>query len=96
MYLSTAISKSMNVQPSILIRTGPPSDGPSGPLRLSIVAHERFLPTVKHVGEGAKTYHLHRFVEQGFDDAVFTDRKGRLSEGTIWNLVFGMHAQSSG
>ncbi|CAH0297610.1 aminotransferase class IV family protein [Pseudomonas mediterranea] len=81
-------AKSMNVQPAILIRTGPPSDGPSGPLRLSIVEQERFLPTIKHVGEGAKTYHLHRAVEQGFDDAVFTDRKGRLSEGTIWNLVF--------
>ncbi|WP_229680596.1 aminotransferase class IV [Saccharopolyspora thermophila] len=25
---------------------------------------------------------------QGFDDAVFLDRRGRLSEATIWNLAF--------
>lgn len=81
-------SKSMEVEPAILVRTGLPSDGPSGPVRLGVVEHERFLPTIKHVGEGAKTYYLHRAVEQGFDDAVFTDRHGRLSEATIWNLVF--------
>ena len=81
-------AKSMNAEPAVLIRTGPPSDGPSGPVRLAIVEHERFLPSIKHVGEGAKTYYLHRAVEQGFDDAVFKDRSGRLSEGTIWNLVF--------
>lgn len=79
---------SMGVEPSILVRTGQPSDGPSGPVRLSVVEHERFLPAIKHVGEGAKTYFLQRAVEQGFDDAAFTDRLGRLSEATIWNLVF--------
>jgi branched-subunit amino acid aminotransferase/4-amino-4-deoxychorismate lyase len=26
--------------------------------------------------------------EQGFDDAAFIDRRGRLSEGSIWNLAF--------
>lgn len=81
-------ARSMNVEPAMLIRTGPPSDGPSGPVRLAVVKHERFLPAIKHVGEGAKTYHLHRAIEQGFDDAAFTDRSGRLSEGTIWNLAF--------
>lgn len=81
-------AKSMDAEPAILVRTGPPSDGPSGPVRLGIVEHERFLPSIKHVGEGAKTYYLHRAVEQGFDDAAFIDRHGRLSEATIWNLVF--------
>ncbi|MFI9464767.1 aminotransferase class IV [Streptomyces xiamenensis] len=27
-------------------------------------------------------------VAAGFDDAAFTDRRGRLSEATIWNLAF--------
>lgn len=70
------------------VRTGPPSSGPAGPLALAVVEHERVLPRIKHVGEVAKTYHLREAVAQGFDDAAFVDRRGRLSEGTIWNLAF--------
>lgn len=75
-------------EPRLLIRTGAPSDGPSGPLALSVVEHERELPAVKHVGEVAKTYYLRQAVSQGFDDAAFADRRGRLSEASIWNLAF--------
>lgn len=77
-----------DAEPEMLIRTGPPSSGPKGPLALAAVEHERVLPAVKHVGEVAKTYYLRRAVGQGFDDAVFVDRRSRLSEGTIWNLAF--------
>lgn len=79
---------SSNTEPSLLVRTGPPSDGPKGPLRLSIVEHERYHPSIKHVGEGAKTHYLRKAVAQGFDDTAFVDRHGRLSEATIWNLAF--------
>ncbi|TDB97462.1 aminotransferase class IV family protein [Actinomadura sp. 7K534] len=72
----------------VLVRTGPPSSGPSGPLALATVEYERVLPSVKHVGEVAKTYFMRRAVRDGFDDAAFVDRRGRLSEGTIWNLAF--------
>ncbi|MGO4756267.1 aminotransferase class IV family protein, partial [Streptomyces sp. 2MCAF27] len=75
-------------EPEVLVRTGPPSVGPAGPLALAAVEHERFLPAVKHVGEVAKTYFLRQAVAQGFDDAAFVDRRGRLSEATIWNLAF--------
>ncbi|TXS58241.1 aminotransferase class IV family protein [Streptomyces sp. t39] len=74
--------------PEVLIRTGPPADGPAGPLALSTVTHERVLPALKHVGEVAKTYFLRQAVAQGYDDAAFVDRGGRLSEATIWNLAF--------
>ncbi|WP_022927985.1 aminotransferase class IV family protein [Patulibacter americanus] len=74
--------------PEVLIRTTPPSDGPAGPLALAAVDHERDLPAVKHVGEVAKTYHLRGAAATGFDDALFVDRRGRLAEGTIWNLAF--------
>lgn len=74
--------------PDVLIRTGPGATGPQGPLSLAVVEHERVLPSVKHVGEVAKTYFLRQAVEQGFDDAVFLDRQGRLSEASIWNLAF--------
>ncbi|WP_405610233.1 aminotransferase class IV family protein [Streptomyces sp. NBC_01511] len=76
------------VEPELLVRTGPAAGGPEGPLALALVEHERELPTVKHVGEVAKTYYLRQAVEQGFDDAAFVDRRGRLSEATIWNLAF--------
>ncbi|MEV5321375.1 aminotransferase class IV family protein [Streptomyces sp. NPDC052687] len=75
-------------EPELLVRTGPPATGPRGPLALAVVEHERFLPRVKHVGEPAKTYFLRRAAGQGYDDVAFTDRRGRLSEASIWNLAF--------
>lgn len=81
-------ANSMDVEPSVLVRTGAPSDGPKDPLRLSAVAHERPLATIKHVGEAGKTYYLHQAIRRGFDDAAFVDNRGYLSEATIWNLVF--------
>ncbi|MEV6030770.1 aminotransferase class IV family protein [Nonomuraea sp. NPDC052116] len=75
-------------EPEVLVRTGPAASGPAGPLTLAAVEHERFLPAVKHVGEVAKTYVLRQAAGQGFDDAAFVDRRGRLSEGSIWNLAF--------
>lgn len=74
--------------PAVLIRTAPPSDGPEGPLRLAVVEHVRPLAEIKQVGEATKTYFLRQAVRSGFDDAVFIDARGRLSEGTIWNLAF--------
>ncbi|MFI6517383.1 aminotransferase class IV family protein [Spirillospora sp. NPDC050679] len=75
-------------EPRLLVRTGPPSSGPQGPLALAVVEHERALPSLKHVGEVSKTYFLRQAAAQGFDDAAFLDRRGRFSEATIWNLAF--------
>ncbi|WFB06859.1 aminotransferase class IV family protein [Streptomyces sp. LX-29] len=72
----------------VLVRTGPAASGPRGPLALATVEFERVLPAVKHVGEVAKTYFLRQAVARGFDDAAFVDRRGRLSEASIWNLAF--------
>jgi branched-subunit amino acid aminotransferase/4-amino-4-deoxychorismate lyase len=77
-----------DVEPEMLIRTGPAASGPKGPLTLATVEYERVLPAVKHVGEVAKTSFLRQAVGQGFDDVAFVDRRGRLSEGSIWNLAF--------
>ncbi|KRA20904.1 aminotransferase class IV family protein [Lysobacter sp. Root604] len=76
------------IEPEILIRTSPAATGPAGPLSLATFDYERPLPNVKHVGEVAKTHYLRAAVAQGFDDAAFVDRHGRLSEASIWNLVF--------
>ncbi|MBB5934388.1 aminotransferase class IV family protein [Streptomyces zagrosensis] len=76
------------VRPEVLVRTGPAAYGPQGPLALATVEYERILPTVKHVGEVAKTYYIRQAQGTGFDDAAFLDRQGRFSEATIWNLAF--------
>lgn len=81
-------ARTPGTEPAMLVRTGPPSGGPAGPLRLDVAGHERHMAAIKHVGEGAKTYYLHRALERGFDDAAFLDRHGRLGEATIWNLAF--------
>jgi branched-subunit amino acid aminotransferase/4-amino-4-deoxychorismate lyase len=77
-----------DAEPELLVRTGPAASGPRGPLALAVAEHERVLPAVKHVGEVAKTYYLRQAVADGFDDAAFMDRRGRLSEASIWNLAF--------
>ncbi|SHF84548.1 aminotransferase class IV family protein [Streptoalloteichus hindustanus] len=77
-----------DVTPEVLVRTGPPSSGPEGPLALTAVEYERFLPAVKHVGEVGKKYFIRQAERRGFDDAAFVDRHGRFSEATIWNLAF--------
>ncbi|CAH0350620.1 aminotransferase class IV family protein [Sphingobium sp. CECT 9361] len=73
---------------SLLVRTAPASNGPAGPLRLAVVQHERALPGFKHTGETAKTYYLRDARKRGFDDAIFLDRHGCLSEATIWNVAY--------
>ncbi|KAA6223332.1 branched-chain amino acid aminotransferase [Streptomyces albofaciens JCM 4342] len=72
----------------VLVRTSPAASAPEGPLALDTVEHERALPAVKHVGEVSKKYFLRQAAGRGFDDAAFVDRRGRLSEATIWNLAF--------
>lgn len=79
---------SAGARPRLLVRTALPYDGPPGPLALQTVAYRRPLPTIKHVGEIAKTYYARHARANGFDDAVFVDERGRLSEATIWNLAF--------
>jgi branched-subunit amino acid aminotransferase/4-amino-4-deoxychorismate lyase len=72
----------------VLVKVSDPAEPPTGPLSLDAVEHERHLPHVKHVGEVSKTLLLRCANARGFDDAAFTDRSGRLSEATIWNLAF--------
>jgi branched-subunit amino acid aminotransferase/4-amino-4-deoxychorismate lyase len=77
-----------SVDLDVLVKITDPAAPPTGPLALDVVEHERHLPHVKHVGEVSKTLLLRRAKARGFDDTAFTDRSGRLSEATIWNLAF--------
>ncbi|MGP4110220.1 aminotransferase class IV [Streptomyces sp. 4N509B] len=77
--------------PHVLVTTRPAGGAGSAdepPLRVRTCAFRRELPAVKHVGLfGA--LHLRRSARlDGYDDALFTDPTGLVSEGCTWNVGF--------
>jgi branched-subunit amino acid aminotransferase/4-amino-4-deoxychorismate lyase len=75
-------------QLSVMVGVSAPRSDTATPLRLMPVQHERFMPHVKH----SATFDLfalrHRARVDGFEDALFIDRNGCISEGTTWNIGF--------
>lgn len=74
--------------PSVLVTTRPVSRGPMAPLRVQSADYVRDLPQIKHIGLCGSLWHRRRAQLSGFDDAVFADARGCLSEGPTWNLGF--------
>ncbi|WP_037308240.1 aminotransferase class IV family protein [Amycolatopsis orientalis] len=74
--------------PDVLVRTGPPQEHELTPLRLRSVRYERVLPEVKHVGTFGLVHHRREAKMAGYDDALFIDYQGRVSEASIWNVGF--------
>lgn len=72
----------------LLVSLSPPREASDRTDWVKAYPFERAFPQVKHVG----TFPLFRFRRQarrdGFDDAVFVDAEGCLSEGSLWNLGF--------
>ncbi len=72
----------------ILVTIGAAALGPSAPLRLKSFRFQRELPAIKHVGT-FPLFHYRRLAQQaGHDDALFVGDDGRISEGSVWNIVF--------
>jgi branched-subunit amino acid aminotransferase/4-amino-4-deoxychorismate lyase len=74
--------------PSILVTTRPAVSVPQPALRLRSVRYERELPTVKHVGLFGAIWHRKQAQEAGYDDALFVDDEGRISEAATANVGF--------
>ena len=74
--------------PEILVRTQPPHEADPTPLRLKTVRYQRELPQVKHLGTFGLIHHSRQAQLAGFDDALFVDPAGRISEASIWNAGF--------
>lgn len=74
--------------PDVLVSLAPPRQADPKPTWVKGYAFQRPLPQVKHVG----TFPLFQWRRQarrdGFDDALFVDGKGRISEGSTWNIGF--------
>ncbi|MED0967016.1 aminotransferase class IV [Bacillus paramycoides] len=57
-------------------------------LRLQITEFERDIPQVKNVESFGQIYRDRIARMNGFDDVLFLDSLGRISEGSIWNIGF--------
>lgn len=77
------------VGPDVMVSVSSPSSEVSDdPWRVRTVRYERDLPHIKHVG-GFGLHHQRVLAHAaGYDDPLFVDRRGRISEGAIWNVGF--------
>ena len=77
----------------VLIAVAEPASIPALARSVLPLSYQRELAHIKHVGT-FPLFHLRRqALQRGFDDALFVDAQGRISEGTTWNLAFWDGAQ---
>lgn len=70
----------------VLISLSPPAQASTRAVKVKSFQFQRPLPHVKHVGTFPLFHYRRLALAQGYDDAVFTDPAGRISEGSVWNL----------
>ncbi|PQZ82904.1 class IV aminotransferase [Brevundimonas sp. MYb46] len=76
------------VQPRVLTTLSPPASPLTQSLRLQTQVYAREVPHLKHAATFGLTRARRLAVLAGFDDALFVDGEGRISEGSIWNIGF--------
>ena len=76
------------VQPRVLMTLSPHAVPLTTPLRLQTQIYAREVPYLKHAATFGLTRARRQAVQSGFDDALFVDSVGRISEGSIWNIGF--------
>jgi branched-subunit amino acid aminotransferase/4-amino-4-deoxychorismate lyase len=74
--------------PKVMTAVFPPPPPLAESLRLEVQRHSRHAPHLKHSGafDLIRARRLARAA--GFDDALFVDEAGRVSEGSLWNIGF--------
>jgi branched-subunit amino acid aminotransferase/4-amino-4-deoxychorismate lyase len=74
------------VEPDIMVMITPAAAADATAMRVLPVHYEREMPQIKHLA----TYGLLRQMRvarmAGYDDALFVDSSGRVSEGCTWNV----------
>lgn len=75
-------------RPNVLVTTRAAADAAPPPLQLRSVRYGRDLPEIKHVGLFGALKHRRAAQRAGFDDALFTDADGRISEIATSNIGF--------
>nr|WP_314433834.1 aminotransferase class IV [uncultured Brevundimonas sp.] len=76
------------VQPRVLTILSPPASALTKPLRLKTQIYAREVPHLKHAATLGLTRARRLAAQAGFDDALFVNADGRISEGSIWNIGF--------
>lgn len=74
--------------PHVLVTTRAAVPAEQPPLRVASRRFVRDLPAVKHTGLFGSLYHRRAAQLDGYDDALFTDGSGAISEGPTWNIGF--------
>jgi branched-subunit amino acid aminotransferase/4-amino-4-deoxychorismate lyase len=74
--------------PHVLVTQRPAGTLPLPPLSVQCVTYARDAPAVKGVGLFGSLRHRRDAQLNGFDDALFLDGQGHISEGGTWNVGF--------
>ncbi|TJZ56806.1 aminotransferase [Streptomyces piniterrae] len=74
--------------PHVLVTHRPAGALPLPPLRVKTIRYQRDVAQVKHTGLFGVLHHRRAAQLAGFDDALFVDPDGRVSEGGTWNVGF--------
>lgn len=74
--------------PRVMIALSSPPPPFSDAPRLQIQTYARELPHLKHVATFGLIRARRMARAGGFDDALFVDDEGRISEGSLWNIGF--------
>ncbi|HZW15375.1 MAG TPA: aminotransferase class IV [Brevundimonas sp.] len=75
-------------EPSVMVMVGAPPSPLAGPLRLMVKTYEREEPELKHTATFGLMRARRAARTAGFDDVLFADADGVISEGSLWNIGF--------
>lgn len=75
-------------QPDVLTSISAARVVDATPVRLKTFRYQRVLPHIKHVGTFEVFHHKRLAQLDGYDDALFVDASGAVSEASIWNIGF--------
>ncbi|MFD8386179.1 aminotransferase class IV family protein [Streptomyces sp. NPDC059679] len=78
----------VSAEPHILVTTRAAAGTPLPPMRVKSLSYRRDLPAVKHVGLFGQIKMRRDAQLAGFDDVLFTEGSGLISEGGTWNCGF--------
>jgi branched-subunit amino acid aminotransferase/4-amino-4-deoxychorismate lyase len=74
--------------PDVLVMAAASRPSVVTPMRVKSFVYARDTASVKHVGTFPLFHHRRLAQIEGFDDAIFFDASGCISEGSIWNVGF--------
>jgi branched-subunit amino acid aminotransferase/4-amino-4-deoxychorismate lyase len=75
-------------RPKVMIAASPSPEPLADSVRLQVQTYARETPHLKHVATFGLIRARRMARDAGFDDALFIDAVGHVSEGSLWNIGF--------